>query len=162
MKQTLLISALAGVLGFGIPAILESCLPLSPALVQSQSPPVSQASVQPDALPPETTEPAATDAALLPPTDGCILIDLLLEDGSVTQLPLDEYLTGVLLAEMPASFPVEAQMAQAVVARTYALRQWSGNGKHENADLCSDPACCQAWISYETVSYTHLTLPTKA
>lgn len=145
MKHKLLISILAGILGFGIPSILETKLPLSPSLDQLRSASTATVPIQTEAA--ETTAP--TEEALLPPTDGCILMDVLLPDGTVTQLPLDEYLVGVLLAEMPASFPVQAQMAQAVVARTYALRQWAMGNKHENAAICTDPACCQAWISYE-------------
>ena len=37
------------------------------------------------------------------------------------KVPLDEYLYGVVSAEMPASFEEEALKAQAVVARTYTL-----------------------------------------
>ena len=47
---------------------------------------------------------------------------------------------------MPASFPEEALKAQAVAARSYALYQ-IGSGKHGEAELCSDPGCCQAWRS---------------
>ncbi len=43
-------------------------------------------------------------------------------NGSVLTLGLEEYLVGVVAAEMPASFHKEALKAQAVVARTYALR----------------------------------------
>lgn len=39
------------------------------------------------------------------------------------QLPLDEYLIGVLAGEMPVSFHEEALKAQAIAARTYALKQ---------------------------------------
>ena len=51
---------------------------------------------------------------------------------------------------MPASYENEALKAQAVVARTYTIYQTSHNkGKHENADMCDDFNCCQAWISKE-------------
>ncbi len=46
-----------------------------------------------------------------------------MSDGTVEQKPLDDYLAGVILAEMPASFGEEALKAQAVVSRTYTLRQ---------------------------------------
>lgn len=49
---------------------------------------------------------------------------------------------------MPADFEVEALKAQAVVARTYTLYK-VGNKKHENADICDESTCCQAWISKE-------------
>jgi stage II sporulation protein D len=41
----------------------------------------------------------------------------------INVLPLEEYLVGVVGAEMPAGFPDEALKAQAVAARTYALRK---------------------------------------
>ena len=51
---------------------------------------------------------------------------------------------------MPASFEVEALKAQATVARTFTIYQIIHNsGKHENADICDDFNCCQAWISKE-------------
>lgn len=144
MKYKLLISLMAALLGFGIPTVLEAKLSNPSLSSQKKDVPAAETSQ----APPQQTE-ASIDVSVLPPTDGCILIDVLLPDGFVTQLPLDEYLVGVLMAEMPPSFPEQAQMAQAVVARTYTLRRWSGNSKHENADVCTDPACCQAWISLE-------------
>jgi stage II sporulation protein D len=41
----------------------------------------------------------------------------------INELPLEEYLYGVVPREMPASWPEEAQKAQAVAARSYALAQ---------------------------------------
>ena len=61
---------------------------------------------------------------------------------------LDTYLTQVVLSEMPASFAPEALKAQAVAARTFACRQMAG-GKHENADVCAQSACCQACRTIE-------------
>ena len=80
-------------------------------------------------------------------TERCFL-QVLMSDGTVEQKPLDDYLAGVILAEMPASFEEEALKAQAVVSRTYTLRQTARN-KHDSADICTDPGCCQGWISYE-------------
>ncbi len=41
---------------------------------------------------------------------------------------LEEYVTGVVAAEMPAAFPEEALKAQAVAARTYQVRQMRQTG----------------------------------
>ena len=41
----------------------------------------------------------------------------------VNELPLEEYLCGVVPSEMPASYPKEALKAQAVYTRTYACVQ---------------------------------------
>jgi peptidoglycan hydrolase-like amidase len=43
--------------------------------------------------------------------------------GLLNVLPLDAYLPGVLGAEVSAGWPAAAQQAQAIVARTYALRK---------------------------------------
>ena len=68
----------------------------------------------------------------------------------VEEIQLDEYLYGVVSAEMPASFEEEALKAQAVVARTYTIYKIVNNdGKHGEADICDDSGCCQAWISKE-------------
>ena len=44
---------------------------------------------------------------------------------------LEEYVVGVVAAEMPAAFPVEALKAQAVAARTYQIQQQKAAGKEE-------------------------------
>ena len=70
--------------------------------------------------------------------------------GEIEELNLDEYLLGVVSAEMPASYDIEALKAQAVVARTYTIYTIMHNGtKHERADICDNSNCCQAWISKE-------------
>ena len=45
-----------------------------------------------------------------------------MNDGSVMKMELEEYLVGVVGAEMPALFNSEALKAQAIIARTYALK----------------------------------------
>lgn len=73
-----------------------------------------------------------------------------IESGQINEIKLDEYLYGVLSAEMPASYEVEALKAQAVVARTYTIYQIKNNGnKHDGANICDSFECCQAWISKE-------------
>ena len=68
--------------------------------------------------------------------------------GEVEEVNLDTYLCNVVSAEMPADYEKEALKAQAVAARTYTIYQAMNNGsKHENADICDDSTCCQAWIS---------------
>ncbi|HEX2926563.1 MAG TPA: stage II sporulation protein D [Ruminiclostridium sp.] len=67
---------------------------------------------------------------------------------------LEDYIKGVLAAEMPAEFDIEALKAQAVAARTYALgravKLYASAGVHDDADVCTDPGHCQAWISKDT------------
>lgn len=68
--------------------------------------------------------------------------------GEVEEVELDQYLCHVVSAEMPATYELEALKAQAVVARTYTIYKVK-NKKHENADICDDSTCCQAWVSKE-------------
>jgi len=72
------------------------------------------------------------------------------EGESVEIRELDDYLVGVVLAEMPASFDTEALKAQAVVARTYTMRAYMTGGKHGDGSVCTDFSCCQAYISPDT------------
>lgn len=70
----------------------------------------------------------------------------------IENIPLEEYVKGVVAAEMPASFNMEAIKAQAVAARTYVYKRWvqaggSGCSLHPGADVCDDPTHCQAWIT---------------
>jgi stage II sporulation protein D len=72
--------------------------------------------------------------------------------GQTYRLALEEYLVGVVAAEMPAEFALEALKAQAVAARTLAIRRLKclgGRGAlgHAKADLSDDPNECQAWVS---------------
>lgn len=56
-----------------------------------------------------------------------ILIKLRRSNGEITEMNLEEYLVGVVAAEMPASFNIEALKAQSVVARTYTLKLLESN-----------------------------------
>ena len=71
--------------------------------------------------------------------------------GQLRQMDMETYLAGVLRAEMPASFQLEALKAQAVAARTYMLykRANGGSPNHPEADACGDINCCQAFQTYE-------------
>lgn len=72
------------------------------------------------------------------------------EAGSVTDLDMDDYLIGVVLAEMPATFETEALKAQACVARTYARKAYVTGGKHGDGSVCTEPSCCQGYRSAES------------
>ena len=54
--------------------------------------------------------------------DDNIYVNVLRSNGETVYLELEDYITGVVAAEMPASFHIEALKAQAVIARTYALK----------------------------------------
>ena len=50
--------------------------------------------------------------------DLSITVTVLMKDGNIQLMEMNDYLTAVILREMPASFEFEALKAQAVVART--------------------------------------------
>ena len=92
---------------------------------------------------PETTAAQETE----PET---VSLPVLVRRGeTITLEDMDDYLVGVVLAEMPATFEPEALKAQAVAARTYARKAWETGGKHGDGSVCQDPACCQAYIAPE-------------
>ncbi len=80
----------------------------------------------------------------------CVLTTL----GECRYMNLEEYILGVVLAEMPASFEPEALKAQAVVARTYGLKRSVAGGKHPQNAVCTDSGCCQAYKDPETAEKT--------
>lgn len=68
--------------------------------------------------------------------------------GQISEVCLEDYLIGVVAAEMPASFEHEALCAQAVAARTYTVRKLLRGGCNSSeADVCTDSGCCQAFAS---------------
>lgn len=79
-----------------------------------------------------------------------------LEDLKTINRELEDYVVGVVAAEMPASFPEEALKAQAVAARTYQLRQMrAANSKKILFDVgqayCTEAEQKKKWgEAYET------------
>ncbi|MGB9839742.1 stage II sporulation protein D [Thermovenabulum sp.] len=70
----------------------------------------------------------------------------------IEEMLLDDYVKGVVAAEMPANFNIEALKAQSVAARTYAVKRiikfgGSGCSLHPGADICDDPTHCQGYIT---------------
>ena len=43
--------------------------------------------------------------------------------GNIEKIPFEDYIVGILAGEMPVSFHSEALKAQAVAARTYAMKK---------------------------------------
>lgn len=123
--QDLLTAALLGLLLPGFILRTAIFLHKDPAQPQPTQPTLAQ-------VPPEETEE--------------FLLPVLCSDGSVVEMNREAYLVGVLLQEMPASFSLEAKKAQAVVARTYAMRVHTVGQKHEGGAICTDSTCCQAYI----------------
>lgn len=68
--------------------------------------------------------------------------------GEIKELKTSDYIKGVLPAEMPPEYHLEALKAQAIVARTYLYKKMQ-SGAHNDADICDNYAHCQAWYSLD-------------
>lgn len=75
---------------------------------------------------------------------------LVIQENEPGKMELEAYLTGVVLGEMPWYFEMDALKAQAVAARTYSVKRMQSEGKHGKGVICTDPQCCQAYISPES------------
>lgn len=117
-------------LGVVLPRLLLSAVKHKP---QAESVPTERPTQQETHIP-------STQATYLP---------VLMDRDSIHVLELEQYVLGVVMAEMPAEFEEEALKAQAVVARTYALRRLSRQDRHEDVAICTDSNCCQAYVSKE-------------
>ncbi len=77
-------------------------------------------------------------------------------NGTTEQISLEEYVKGVVAAEMPALFHLEALKAQAILARTYVVRRMrvfggAGDPEHPAADISDDPTRGQAWLDQDSL-----------
>lgn len=101
--------------------------------------------------------PQKTNNEYIPkePVEEVISISLLQEDGTASQVELETYVLGVVTAEMPVDFDIEALKAQAVLARTYALKRSTAADKHPEGALCTVSSCCQAYSTQSADSKVH-------
>lgn len=142
MKKTLILSCLALALAIGLPWLQWRSLSQRESMETGAAETTHATQDEPAAAVPEPAAPSPAVDLAAPQT-----IVVLTADGE-REMDMQAYLTGVLAAEMPASFAPEALKAQAVAARSYALCQ-ALSGKHGTAQVCTDPGCCQAWLSDE-------------
>lgn len=102
---------------------------------------------------PDTTQPQ--EFPLKSGQDPLLKIDVFyVPEGKVYSMDLEEYVKCVVASEMPASFHEEALKAQAVLARTYAVRKMKvlgGTPLSSTADVSSDPTVDQAWNPPEVI-----------
>ena len=137
MKKLLAVCAAVWAAAFLLPALLTSA---EAAPQASAEPPVSLVSVTPAPTP----EPTATVTPVprLRDADTSLTVSV---SGASRTMTLDEYLLGVLCAEMPALYPEEALKAQAVAARTYYAYRRAGKADYGGADMSDDSSVCMAW-----------------
>ena len=73
------------------------------------------------------------------------------ESGQIVAMDINDYLRGVLPAEMSPKYNIEALKAQAIVARTYTYKKMSASGEGNDADICDDFGHCQAFYNKDTI-----------
>jgi len=136
--------ALVGILGGLLPVALLGA-------------PSTSAAASSSAIAAAPVDPFVVDRPRFEPTDGSPLgvagfgefrgVIELTRSGAgisvVNHVSLDDYLRGI--SEVPVSWPLEAQKAQAIAARTYALyelgRKVNASYKAAGADICATDAC---------------------
>lgn len=69
------------------------------------------------------------------------------KSNKIIKLNIEEYVKGVIAGEMPLTFNEEALKAQAVAARTYALRRINENNKYDVVDTVMN----QVYLSDESL-----------
>jgi len=85
------------------------------------------------------------------------------DEGVTKEVDFEEYLKGVLPAEVPALFNNEALKAQAVAARTYAYHKYLkftndpsiAPAEHKDAIVCTNPTHCNAYYTKEQLLKKH-------
>jgi len=143
MKRIILVSLLL--------LIVVLFLPLLIIDVSSGS--VAQDDAPSGILEPSADEEPAASAEAGVESDENLMLTVQIQ-GQAREISMHDYLVGTVAAEMPVSFEKEALKAQAVAARTYALYKLRAapSESHPDAGLCDNPACCQAYKTYETLA----------
>ncbi len=116
-------------------AVIMLLLPLS--VIKNGSSVMSTAAMQNSKSPNTSAELHSTSFTVL----NC-------EDNSITEISTDEYIFGVVAAEMPALYEPEALKAQAVAAYTFALRRKAENIE-KPYDITTDHTTDQSYITKE-------------
>ncbi|WP_233354679.1 stage II sporulation protein D [Paenibacillus sp. JZ16] len=106
----------------------------------------------PEPLPPGPAPlPSAEPQAAEEPTVSVYVT----KTDTVEELPLEQYLVGVLAAEMPAEFQLEALKAQAIAARTYIVQRLASgdrSGVPDGKAVVTDTVSHQAYIAQDELT----------
>lgn len=140
MKKQLILSFLLVFLVFFIPWLVGGEPPQAMETPpREENPPSNEI--------PADTPPPTEELVAVGQRDSAVILTVVV-DGKVVEMDLGSYLVGVVRAEMPASFEIEALKAQAVAARTYTLYKIAagGSSNHPEADACADINCCKAYM----------------
>ena len=138
--------------GLLLALLLAGCAPQQPPVTSTA--PQSTAQTMPSAT---ATSSAATTAPETPELPSALAQQpeagehpikvYVVEEKKIVEMPVEEYLYGVVAGEMRSDWPQEALRAQAVVARTFLLYflEHHDGSMYEGADISTDVAECQAY-----------------
>lgn len=100
--------------------------------------------------------PASAGTGSHPAAQQRIIKVLMADTGEVADIPVFDHLCGVLAAEMPVTYEVEALKAQAVAAFSYTVYRMEGElarpgliPEHKGAYVCTDYRHCKGYLSKE-------------
>ncbi len=131
-------------------AVLLLAIPMLVFLKPDRTSPSAEKTTSEKAVTESGTEAAADD-------EGHDILRVLdFTSGQVHEIAMRDYVIGAVLAEMPASYHEEALKAQAVAARTYAVRQ------REKQQLAPDELLMGADISNDSTKYQAYFTPEQA
>ena len=148
MKKYIILSAVLIFLLFFLPWLWGG--PARQTVPELAPTPAAEADNPPEQSPEPEPQPDPPEETPRPAVDKVTPLNVLMGD-KLQSLDMETYLIGVVRAEMPASFELEALKAQTVAARTYILHKIAsgGSANHPQADACDDISCCQAYKSQE-------------
>ena len=128
--------------------MMAACLVILPALMSDQPYQPSEMEQQQQIQPIEQPQQQAPDSSMAASWEPFLIFNR--STGEIEEIPVEQYVTGALCAEMPATFHSEALKAQAVSAHTWALycqQQADNNG--QAYDFSADPENWQGYVTEE-------------
>lgn len=100
------------------------------------------------------TYPSSSDSSGSSKAGGHTVRVLISDTGEVEEIPVFDYICGVLAAEMPVTYEAEALKAQAVAAFSYTVYRMEGElarpgliPEHKGAYVCTDYRHCKSYLS---------------
>ncbi len=107
--------------------------------------------------PPESGQPAASVLANTQSIEASLpLVPVYLSrEKRIDKVPIEAYVRGVIAAEMPVEFELEALKAQALAARTYIVRRLQDNDTNQvplQGAVVTDTVAHQAYLTQEQLN----------
>lgn len=149
-----------------VTTVPETTAPTTTAPVTTAPETTAPVTTAPVTTAPETTVPETTAPSNDPDENtsggyvGCdakYIKVYIKSTGKYETMLMGDYIVGVIAAEMPLRYGIEALKAQAVASRTFAIyKSQSSSYYHssphgpEGADVCTSSGHCQSYRSYES------------